>query len=234
MREPLLAWSEGERLDGVLHLPGPGRWPCVIAAHGLLSAKTSEKYLLLAARLTEAGFACLRFDFRGCGGSGGQLKDTTIAGRITDLRVVLHHLQDHRALDHRFFLLGSSLGGYIALFVAAEAPQVMATALWATPAHLRDLQGRTEALRDHGLGAPLLQELAQGTFMEAPTGLPRCLVIHGERDELIPCFHAQALYQQAKEPKALEILPEADHRFTDPEDRERAIRVSTAWFKRHL
>lgn len=234
MREPLLAWSEGERIDGILHLPGPGKWPCVIAAHGLLSAKASDKYLLLAARLTEAGFACFRFDFRGCGESGGQLKETTIAGRIKDLKAVVDRLREHRLLDQRFSLLGSSLGGYVALFVAAEEPRVMATVLWATPAHLRDLQGRKEPLMAHGLGDAFFRELAQGTLAEVPADVPRCLIIHGGRDELIPSFHAQALYERAHEPKALEILPEGDHRFTDPGDRERAVQLSTAWFKRHL
>jgi len=232
--EPLLTWSEGERLDGVLHLPSAGRWPCVITAHGLLSAKASDKYLLLAARLTKAGFACLRFDFRGCGESGGQLKDTTVAGRIGDLKAVLSHLRNHPALDERFFLLGSSLGGYIALFVAAEAPEVMATALWATPVHLRDLQVRKEALTAHGLGAAFFRELAQGTCAEVPVGIPRCLIIHGEQDELVPCGHARDLYEQATEPKALEILPGADHRFTDLKDREQSVRLSIAWFKRYV
>ena len=87
---------------------------------------------------------------------------------------------------------------------------------------------------DHGLGEPFFRELAQGTFAEVPAGVPRCLIIHGERDELIHLSHAQALYERAQEPKALEILPGADHRFTDSEDRERAARLSTAWFKRHL
>lgn len=234
MLEPLLTWSEGERLDGVLHLPGAGRWPCVVTAHGLLSAKASDKYLLLAARLTKAGFACLRFDFRGCGESSGQLKDTTVAGRISDLKAVLSHLRDHPALDERFFLLGSSLGGYIALFVAAEAPQVMATALWATPVHLRDLQARKEALTAHGLGAAFFQELAQGTFAEVPAGIPRCLIIHGEQDELIPHRHGRALYEQAKEPKALEIMVGADHRFSNLKHREEAVRLSIAWFERYV
>ena len=232
--EPLLARSDGEPLEGVLHLPGPGRWPCVITAHGLLSTKASDKYLLLAAHLTKAGFACLRFDFRGCGQSGGKLKDTTVAGRIKDLRAILARLQDHQTLDGRFFVVGSSLGGYVTVFVAPETPQVMATALWATPAHLRDLAGRREALMAHGIGAPFFQELAVGTFAEAPPGLSHCLIIHGERDELVPSSHARALYERANEPKALEILPGADHRLTNPADRERAIHLTTAWFTRHL
>ncbi|MFQ5960126.1 MAG: alpha/beta hydrolase family protein [Candidatus Methylomirabilales bacterium] len=234
MREPLLTSLDGERVDGMLHLPGPGRWPCVITAHGLFSAKASDKFLLLAARLTAAGFACLRFDFRGCGESGGELKDTTVSGRIRDLKAVLTSLEDHQALDGRLFLMGSSLGGYVSLFVSAEQPDVQATAVWATPAQLRDLEGRKDTLQSFGLGESFFRELAQGSFVEAPGGVPRCLIIHGEEDELVPCSHAQALYERAKEPKALEILPGADHRLTDAQDRERAVRLTADWFKRHL
>jgi fermentation-respiration switch protein FrsA (DUF1100 family) len=110
----------------------------------------------------------------------------------------------------------------------------MATALWATPVHLRDLQARKEALTAHGLGAAFFQELAQGTFAEVPAGIPRCLIIHGEQDELIPHRHGRALYEQAKEPKALEIMVGADHRFSNLKHREEAVRLSIAWFKRYV
>ena len=232
--EPRVTWSHGERIDGILHLPGPGTWPCVITAHGLFSAKASDKFLLLATRLTEVGFACFRFDFRGCGESGGELKDTTVSGRISDLKAVLTSIRGHQALDGRLFLMGSSLGGYVSLFVAAEQPDVSATALWATPATLRHLDKRKDTLQVHGLGEPFFRELAQGSFVEAPAGVPRCLIIHGEDDELVPCAHAHDLYERANEPKALEVLPNADHRLTDAEDRERAIHLTAAWFKRHL
>lgn len=233
MVEPFAIHSEGERLEGVLHLPGPGRWPCVVLSHGLLSWKGSEKYLLLADRLVEAGYACLRFDFRGCGVSEGKLSETTVGGRIKDLQGVLHALPDHPAVDGRLFLLGSSLGGYVSLFAALEEPKVQGTVVWATPAHLRDLREREEALRDHGLGPPFFQELRRGDFLEAPLGVSHCLIIHGDQDELIPWPHARTLYRKARDPKALEILAGADHRLTERRHREEAVRLSLAWFERH-
>ena len=38
---------------GVLHLPedGRGRWPCVVACHGMGASKDSDKYLLLGREL---------------------------------------------------------------------------------------------------------------------------------------------------------------------------------------
>ncbi len=37
--------SEGMKISGILHLPDRKNPPCVIASHGLLSSKDSEKYV---------------------------------------------------------------------------------------------------------------------------------------------------------------------------------------------
>jgi alpha-beta hydrolase superfamily lysophospholipase len=37
-------------------------------------------------------------------------------------------------------------------------------------------------------------------------------LVHGDADELIPLEHARKLYQKAKEPKELKIMPGARHR----------------------
>jgi fermentation-respiration switch protein FrsA (DUF1100 family) len=38
------------------------------------------------------------------------------------------------------------------------------------------------------------------------------LLVHGDADELIPLEHAYKLYQKAKEPKELKIIPGAQHK----------------------
>ena len=73
--------SEGYCISGVLHLPERGTPPCVIASHGLLSSKDSEKYIALGERISKEGMAMLRFDFRGIGDSGGAKKTTRSAKR---------------------------------------------------------------------------------------------------------------------------------------------------------
>lgn len=37
------------------------------------------------------------------------------------------------------------------------------------------------------------------------------LLIHGDRDEVIPLHHSRKLYEQAKEPRELWIVPGAGH-----------------------
>lgn len=221
-------------LAAVLHFPARPPAPLVIACHGLLSNKDSPKYLELADALVGAGFTCARFDFSGCGESEGALAEMTVARRVADLHAVAEALFAHRSVAGGLGLVGSSLGGFIALCHAKHDPRVRAVVAWATPAHLKDLEGEGEFLLRYGLGRPLLEELQRGESLEAPDGIPRCLILHGTADALVPVAHAHALYARAAEPKGLEVLPGADHVLSDPAARTVALSRSVAWFTRFL
>ncbi|MGH7407265.1 MAG: alpha/beta hydrolase family protein [Candidatus Methylomirabilales bacterium] len=221
-------------LAAVLHLPELPPAPLVIACHGLLSSKDSLKYVELADALAEAGLTCARFDFAGCGESAGALQETTVARRVTDLAAVAEALSAHRCVAGGLGLVGSSLGGFIALCHAKRDLNVRAVVTWAAPADLKDLQGEEELLLRYGLGRPLLEELERGEGLEAPGGLTRCLILHGAADALVPVAHARALYARAAEPRSLEILPGADHVISDPATRAEAISRTAAWFTRFL
>jgi len=84
--------SEGCKISGILHLPDRKSPPCVIASHGLLSSKDSEKYIALGNRISEEGMAMLRSDFRGIGESEGSEEDNTISKKLTDLNSALEPL----------------------------------------------------------------------------------------------------------------------------------------------
>ena len=87
--------SEGQRISGILHLPESEHPPCVIASHGLLSSKDTEKYTALGERLAREGLAMLRFDFRGCGESEGRMEESTVSGRIADLGSAIEFVKSH-------------------------------------------------------------------------------------------------------------------------------------------
>lgn len=227
---------DGLHLAAVLHLPEGGKrpWSCVVTAHGLLSSKDSAKYVQIGEAFSQAGYAVCRFDFRGCGGSQGNLAETTVARRIADLQAVVQIVWAHPALSGRVALLGSSLGGYVALFVANQDSRVRAVTAWATPASLEDLAGRPEAVRQHGLGDAFIHALKEGPHLNAPFGTRFCLLVHGDQDELVPLEHARRLYEAALEPKRLEVIPGGDHQLTDPAHRREAIRLSLDWIRRYL
>ena len=213
-----------------LHLPsGTARVPCVLCCHGLSASKDSDKYLLLAEELTSAGLAVARFDFRGCGESTGREDETTIATRLEDAAAALAWLSEHPRLDHRRGLLGSSLGGYVALHLAAARSDIRAVVTWNAPAELSELAARN--LHDSpGLGQPFFAEYRTGRYAKAPRGVPRHLVVHGDADDVVPLAHGRALHAQASEPRELLIIAGGDHRLTDPVHRREAVARSLDWF----
>jgi dipeptidyl aminopeptidase/acylaminoacyl peptidase len=216
-----------------LHLPdGADRVPCVIACHGLNASKDSDKYLLLGAEMPAAGLALARFDFRGCGESSGREVDTTIATRIEDAEAVWRHLERNSRLDGRFALLGSSLGGFVALFVAAGRPGT-AVVTWNAPASLTEL-ANDDLDESRGLGLAFALEYMTGSHALAPRGVPWHLVIHGDADDVVAIDHGGTLLALAAPPCDFVVIEGGDHRLTDPEHRARAVALSRDWFLRRF
>jgi len=222
---------EGHKLALVLHLPARTPAPCVVACHGLGASKDSEKYLLLGREFPPEGFALARFDFSGCGESDGAYADTTVGSRIRDLEAVLDFFGKHPALNGHFGLLGSSMGGYVALFVSASRRLPVAT--WNTPATLRGLEP-SQSGDLLGLGPAFFEELRAGEYADAPGGVSRCLTIQADRDEVVPPSHGQLLFDRATEPRELVMLSGADHRLTQMPHRLEALTLSLGWFRRFL
>lgn len=221
------------KLALALHVPDvTPRVPAVVACHGLSASKDSDKYVLLGEALPAAGLALARFDFRGCGESSGREEDTTIATRIEDVDTVLDHLAGHPRLDGRIGLLGSSLGGFVALFIASRRRDTPVVT-WNAPASLTELAN--DDLRDNrGLGVAFALEYMQGRFALAPKGVARHLIVHADADDVVALSHGLALLDQAAEPCDLLVIEGADHRLTDPAHRARAVGASVEWLRRYL
>jgi len=226
--------SEGQKISGVLHLPDQNSPPCVIASHGLLSSKDSEKYIALGERLSREGIAMLRFDFRGIGESEGRLEDDTVSRRIGDLGAAIDFMLSRPGLGKTIGLVGSSLGGYISLFKAAADREVRALVIWATPFHLDDL-GSKKQEDDYPLpGKAFFEDLPKHRLLPALPRVLNCMVIHGEKDELVPVDQAWEIFQGLGSPKEIHVLEGADHRLTQPVHRQRAMDLTADWLKKFL
>jgi alpha-beta hydrolase superfamily lysophospholipase len=222
----------GGALALVLHLPEHGVCACVVACHGLDTSKDSDTYRLLGEALPAAGLALARFDFRGGGESTGAEEETTIASRLEDVESVLAFLAAHPRLDGRVGLLGSSLGGFVALHEAARRPG-LPVVTWNTPASLTEL-ANDDLEEGRSLGVPFALEYATGRYALAPAGVPMHLVVHGDADEVVGLEHGAALHDTAGEPCELLLIPGGDHQLTDPAHRAHAIAVSRDWLLRFL
>lgn len=226
--------SPAGRLAGVIHHPCGDSRGCVITCHGLLSSKDSDKFTTLGEYFAEEGLTVLRFDFSGCGESEGSFEDTTITQRYEDLIAALTFMQSRLPSDAQSIgLLGSSMGGYVSLLAASRYEAVTAVVAWATPFDFEDLHEAINLPTAGRMKEAFYRDARRyraGDFVPLVRNL---LIIHGDCDESVPVAHAYRLYQDASDRKQLVIIPGADHRFSNRELREKAVRLSLNWFKKY-
>ena len=226
----------GGSLAALVHLPTRLPAPTVICCHGLLSSKDSSKFAAMAEDLCHSGFAAVRFDFSGCGETQAALEDSLIGSRRRDLLAVMAFVQRQDWNNGHLGMMGSSLGGYLALLAAAasSASGVRAIVCWATPF---DLSKVSVAIENGGLPTRILPASGQLGEPQDLSGLPPLtgvLVVHGERDATVEWSAATQIYRRMADPKQLLLFEQADHRFVDPVCRRMAIHASTEWFRNHL
>jgi pimeloyl-ACP methyl ester carboxylesterase len=94
-----------------------GLGPTLVFLPGFRSDMTGEKARFLAAWCAAQGRALLRFDYSGHGASGGAFTDGTIGRWLDDALTVLDRLTEGPLL-----LVGSSMGGWIAVLAALARP----------------------------------------------------------------------------------------------------------------
>jgi dipeptidyl aminopeptidase/acylaminoacyl peptidase len=223
--------ADGLELIGELHIPSRDKvHPALCICHGIPAVPrdpTDRGYTILAQRFCHAGFITLIFNFRGTGGSEGNLD---IVGWSRDLQAALDFFYNLKEVDKTHFcLLGFSGGAAVSIYIAAHDPRVSSVVTCACPADFHSLsQGETPldtiqrfrqigAIRDKDF-PPSIEEWQRGFETISPINWvdkisPRpLLLVHGDADELIPLEHARRLYRKAKEPKELKIIPGARHK----------------------
>jgi hypothetical protein len=244
----------GKTLRGMLHLPAAAlmlRAPGVVLFHGFTGQRMESHWMFVkcSRALAQAGVASLRFDFYGSGESDGEFREMTLRGEIADGRAAVAFLRAQTEIDPaRVGLLGLSLGGAVAATLAPSV-QARAVVLWSAVAHtarLRDLIKKSARKIPGKAGAfefdarelhPRLHEdllkvepIRHLARYKGPT-----LIVHPEKDEVIPVSHARDFFQAAGSGiKELVIVAGADHVYTSIPWEHEVIARTAQWFGRHL
>jgi dipeptidyl aminopeptidase/acylaminoacyl peptidase len=118
--------SHGLALKGFLHMAeGAGKHPGLVLCHGFGGSCRGAGHPELAKALEQAGYAVLRFDFRGCGQSEGRRGEVIVDEEIADLSHAIDFLEAQPHVDAaRIGVIGASLGGSVAIEIAARDPRV--------------------------------------------------------------------------------------------------------------
>ncbi len=155
--------AAGDRLAGTLTVPrGRGPFPAVALVSGTGHNTRDEDvwghrvFLVLADALSRGGFAVLRYDKRGVGGSSGDYDSATSADFASDADAAIGWLRNQAEIDpKRVGILGHSEGGIIAPMVAASDKNVAFVMLIAGPALRGDrLFVEQSAMTAKAYGAP--------------------------------------------------------------------------------
>lgn len=214
------------RLVGVWH--GSRADSGVILCHGMESSKDGTKALRLARHFAAAGCHALRFDFSYVGESEGEFVDLTVSGEVDDLAGAWKFARGR--LSGPLGIVGSSLGGAVALLFAGEEPGVAAVATIAAVAHPgRFSQALSaeerESWRRDGIydweGVRLRSSFLDDVErVDVPGAVARIrcpmLVTHGTADTVVPCTDADEIAARARVRPEVRRYEGADHRFSDP------------------
>ena len=189
---------QGARL-AYRHTPGAG--PLIVFLPGYMSDMTGSKAEALADWAAATGRALLRLDYSGCGASAGDFLAGSIGRWVADARAVI----DHVAPAGRVLLVGSSMGGWVALHLGlglggrlaglvgiAAAPDftewglaitaadrtALATQGWFTRSSDYDPQG-------YRYSAALIADAPAQLLLGGPIAITAPVrLLHGQRDDL--------------------------------------------------
>ncbi len=250
MNEERLSFTNArnDTLSGILHHPAQrSAAGSVILCHGMESSKESDKLVFLARTLAKNGIPALRFDFSYVGESSGKFEDITYSGEVEDLTAAYSLVQNR--YPGKTAILGSSMGGTVALLFAARQPGVVALVTVAAPLHPENFptriltpeqvqQWRNQGFAIHNgqrLNVSLLNDLERINVPAAAKKIAcPVLIIHGDADEIVPVAEAYELHACLNNSKRLSVLEQADHRLSDPVLMERAVGEALEWLTKHV
>lgn len=213
-----------------------GKGPGVVFLGGFKSDMQGTKAVALQDWAQKAGHAFLRFDYSGHGQSSGSFEDGAISDWLADAKAAIQELTQGPQV-----LVGSSMGGWIALLLArmmperlaglvtvAAAPDFTEAGFWAgfTQEQRQTVldHGRIELPSDYAdspyvITRRLIEDGRNQLVLNQPLPLPFPVrMLQGTADTDVPVDWAMQLLDHATGPDIrLTLVQGADHRFSTPE-----------------
>ncbi|SIS54337.1 alpha/beta hydrolase [Phaeovulum vinaykumarii] len=214
----------------------PGTGPGVVFLGGFRSDMEGTKALTMRNRAIAKGRPFLRLDYSGHGQSSGRFVDGAVGDWFADARAVIAACTRGPQV-----IVGSSMGGWIALLIARSMPERVGgiVTIAAAPDFTEDLMLREFTREERARLVSEGQIERANAYDPQPYVITRRLIEDGRRhlllrDELrlpmparflqgtadteVPVAHAYRLFQHAQGPDLrLMLVKGADHRFSTPD-----------------
>ena len=217
-----------------------GEGPTVVWIGGFRSDMQGTKAMALDAAARERGWDYVRYDHFAHGQSSGDWRKATIGRWREDAICMIDNLTGP------VVVVGSSMGGWVALLLALARPGRMAGLVLINPAQdfterlmwpsladherhaiLRDgeIVIVEEGMGEYVLTLSLFEDGRDWLLLGAP--LPIAAPVHifqGRADDVVPWRHATALVERLTGGDVrLDLIEGGDHRLSGPDDLERLI-----------
>lgn len=246
--------KKGNNLSGILRYPDSieegKKFPAVVLLHGFGESKHHDLTASIANHILPFGYAVLRFDFHGHGESEGRFEDQTITQQIQDVEAAIDFLEELPIIDKdRLAVIGTDLGGDIAIFIAAQDQRVHCLIIQGARSHLehhlhshlaehevKELE--VKGFHNHcwyNLRKDYLASIRRHDVLETlkMVNIP-ILIVHGNDDLRVPIRESRQLFLGANEPKVLEEVDGADHWFRQEEARQYFFELIIQWLRRWI
>lgn len=216
------------------------RGPTLMFLPGYASDMEGAKAVQLDSFAAAAGLAFLRLDYSGTGASGGDFADGTLDRWLDEALAAIDMLTEGPVL-----LIGSSMGGWLALHAALRRPDRIAGIVgiaaapdftdWGiTPEERESLVATAQFERPGDAGGP--PQVTHARFVASGTALRllnqpilvNCPVrlIHGDKDEDVPVGVAFKLLEDIHSGDVqLTVIKWGGHRLSEPHQIEVVVRT---------
>jgi len=198
--------ADGTKLHGWF-VKAKGNKPkgTVVFSHG--NAGSLGYHLGFVMWMAEAGYQVFMYDYRGFGKSGGVLNRD---GMVQDVKAAFQYVSQRKDVRQgKIVSYGHSLGGAKSVAALAEIRPVGLKAIVIDSAFSSYQTMARLAAGD--LGAELISdEFSPKDLISKIIGTP-LLVIHGEKDQVVPFAQGKQLFDLANEPKTLFDVKEGRH-----------------------
>jgi esterase/lipase len=236
--------SSGHSLDARLELPMHTPVAYAVFCHCFTCTKETLTAFRVSRYLASHGYAVLRFDFTGLGGSDGDFAKTSFATNVADVHAAISWLEENHHAPA--LLLGHSLGGTAALEAAIDAACVRAVVTIASPSqpdHVLHHFGDALTLLEHGLPASIevagrhfdinprfIEDLRAYDMQQRLASLHKpVLIFRVTHDALVDNDNADEIHQWVAGRSRIVDLVNANHMLSDKCDAQYVASEITAW-----
>ncbi|MDP6641850.1 MAG: alpha/beta hydrolase [Candidatus Nanoarchaeia archaeon] len=249
--------KKGKKIVGILHTPKKEhihhKIPCVIICHGFTGFKEETHLVNLSKELEDYDIASLRCDFTNSGESEGSWEGLKTSEEIEDLKSIIDYVEQIDFVDkNKIGVAGHSLGGLVSIITASQdfRIKVLVTLAAVDDPKEKSIVWVKDMEKWKQIGYHIFSnikyikiKIGYGFWTDLKkfsnsTNIKKVkvplLILHGDKDKVVPLSHGEKIYKNANEPKLLRIIEGANHLFSGKAILALTVKYAVDWFAKYL